>query len=76
MSGASNSIMDGNLRRLREHRALSRQDLAEKSGVNESTIYRSESGKTRLRPSTIRRLSRALDVEPEELTYKQGTFAL
>ena len=52
--------MNGNLRRIRERLALSRRDLAERSGVNESTIYRAEHGLTILRPSTIQKLVRIL----------------
>lgn len=64
--------MNGRLQQIRETRALSRKDLADKAGVNESTIYRAERGETRLRPSTIRKLAKALDVEPDELTIRQG----
>lgn len=68
--------MDGNLRYLREKKALSRKDLADKSGVNESTIYRCERGLTKLRPSTIRKLARALGVEPEQITSVQGSLGI
>lgn len=64
--------MDGRLKQIRESRALSRKDLADKAGVNESTIYRSERGETRLRPSTRRKLAEALNVETYELTSGQG----
>lgn len=66
--------MDGQLRYLRESKALSREDLAEMATVNQSTIYRAEHGYTRLRPSTIRKLARALGVRPDQLTGKQGTL--
>jgi transcriptional regulator with XRE-family HTH domain len=65
--------MNGQLRRLRELRALSLKDLGELSGVDESTIYRLENGRTgRARPSTIRRLAKALGVATEELLSQQG----
>lgn len=60
--------MNGRLRQLRESKALARQDLARVSGVNEITIYRAERGKTKLRPSTIRKLAEALGVDPTEIT--------
>lgn len=68
--------MNGNLRMIRENRALSRKDLASKASVNESTIYRAERGETRLRPSTIRKLAEAFGVEPDELTSRQGRLGI
>ena len=60
--------MNGNLRRIREALALSRRDLAVRSDVNESTIYRAEHGMTTLRPSTIQKLAKVLEVSPTEIT--------
>ena len=60
--------MNGNLRRLRESLALSRRELAKRSEVAESTIYRAEHGLTALRPSTIQKLVRVLKVSPTEIT--------
>ena len=60
--------MNGNLRRLREALALSRRELAKRSEVDESTIYRAERGLTALRPSTIQKLIRVLEVSPTEIT--------
>ena len=60
--------MNGNLRRLREVMALSRRELAKRSQVDESTIYRAEHGLTTLRPSTIQKLARVLEVSPTEIT--------
>ncbi len=68
--------MNGNLRLIREKQALSREDLAEKTGVNESTIYRAERGRTRLRPSTIRKLAQALGVAPDALISRQGILVI
>lgn len=68
--------MNAQLRRIRENRALSRKDLADRSGVSESAIYRAERGETRLRPSTIRELAKALGVEPNELTSSQGRLRI
>jgi transcriptional regulator with XRE-family HTH domain len=64
--------MNGQLRRLRELSALSRKDLAEISGVDESTIYRLESGISRkAMPKTVRQLAKALKVEPAILLSEQ-----
>lgn len=59
--------MNQGLKRLREERALSRKDLAHSSGVHEITIYRAEHGKSAPRPSTIRKLAKALGVPPREI---------
>lgn len=59
--------MNTNLKKLREQRALSLTDLAQKSGVNRITIHRIESGKQRPMPRTIRKLAEALNVNVEEL---------
>ena len=64
--------MNGNLRRIREALALSRRDLALRSNVDESTIYRAEHGLTTLRPSTIQKLARVLDISPTEITRSEG----
>ena len=55
------------LREWRERRALSQTDLAARSGVAKVTISRLENGHAAARPSTIRRLCRALDVSPDQL---------
>ena len=63
--------MNGNLKRIREALALSRRELAARSDVNESTIYRAEHGMTTLRPSTIQKLARVLDVSPTGITKSE-----
>ena len=63
--------MNGNLRRLRQAMALSRRELAKRSKVDESTIYRAEHGLTALRPSTIQKLVRVLEVSPTEITTSE-----
>ena len=65
--------MNGNLRRIREAFALSRRELALRSDVNESTIYRAEHGKTTLRPSTIQKLAKVLGVPAPEITKSDGS---
>jgi transcriptional regulator with XRE-family HTH domain len=71
-----NKKMNGHLRQLRELNALSRKDLAQISGVNESTIYRLENGKSkRAMPRTVRQLAKALKVAPAVLLSEQtGMF--
>ena len=55
------------LRRLRERRLWLIGDLAEKSGVHRNLISTYEHGKSGAHPDTIRKLARALGVEPQEL---------
>jgi transcriptional regulator with XRE-family HTH domain len=55
------------LRRLRESRLWLIGDLAEKSGVHRNLISTYENGKSGAHPDTIRKLARALGVEPQEL---------
>jgi transcriptional regulator with XRE-family HTH domain len=64
--------LNGQLRHERELRALSRKDLADLSGVDEVTIYRLEQGRTlKARPSTVRKLASALNIEPAVLMSTQ-----
>jgi transcriptional regulator with XRE-family HTH domain len=55
------------LRELRRRRVLTLEELAEKAGVGRNTIWRLEHGVMGAQPRTIRKLSKALNVEPEEL---------
>lgn len=55
------------LRRLREARAISQLDLAERSGVSRATISYLERGTAEARWVTMRKLAEALGVEPAEL---------
>src|SRR5215217_6116613 len=55
------------LAELRERRALTLRELAEMSGVAADTINQIELGHRKPRPSTLRKLARALDVDVEEL---------
>lgn len=60
------------IRRLREGRVLSQRELARLAGVTHTTLWRLENGFREARPKTIRKLARALEVEPPEL-LKGGT---
>ncbi len=55
------------LKELRERKSLSQRDLEERSGVSHVTINRIERGVRKPWPKTVRKLSEALGVEPEEL---------
>jgi transcriptional regulator with XRE-family HTH domain len=55
------------LRELRRQKVLSMRELEEMSGVSYNTIWRLETGKTGAQPRTIRKIAKALDVDPAEL---------
>src|SRR5712692_2884225 len=55
------------LRSVRQRKALTQQELAEKAGVNRVTIARLEGGVDEPRPATLRKLAAALGVEPANL---------
>lgn len=54
------------LKALRDKRALSQQELADRSGVSRTTILKLEGGRNAW-PQTVRKLARALGVDPAEL---------
>jgi len=58
------------LKSLREAQSLSQRALAERSGVAHDTIGQLERGERSARPSTVRKLGAALDVEPHLLTLE------
>jgi transcriptional regulator with XRE-family HTH domain len=55
------------LRRLRRERALSQRDLARAAGVGLDAVNRIETGRRDALPSTVRKLAKALGVEPRDL---------
>jgi transcriptional regulator with XRE-family HTH domain len=55
------------LAELRESQALTLRDLAERSGVDANTINQVELGHRKPRPSTLRKLAKALNVEVSDL---------
>jgi transcriptional regulator with XRE-family HTH domain len=55
------------LRAVRNRRALTQADLAERAGVGRVTIARIETGAAGAHPSTVRKLAAALGVEPSTL---------
>ena len=60
------------LKELRKRRVLTMEELAEKAGIGRGTIWRLEHGVMGAQPRTIRKLARALGVEPEELVKVGG----
>lgn len=65
------------LRQARAERLLSIRELAAAAGVAPSTIYLIEAGRTRPRPRVIRRLARALDVDPRSIDeFREAIEAL
>jgi transcriptional regulator with XRE-family HTH domain len=54
------------LREVREREALSQEDLAKRAGLTRVTVTRLEGGQP-ARPSTTRKLARALRVRPSDL---------
>ena len=61
------------LKGLRQRRAFSQQELAQKAGVDRSTISRLESDAEGAFPTTVRKLAAALDVAPEDLLDPRQT---
>ena len=63
----------GRVKELRAERVMSLRELSEIAGVSKDTIWRLESGtSTNAHPSTIRKLAKALGVEPAELTKRSA----
>jgi transcriptional regulator with XRE-family HTH domain len=63
----------GRVKELRAERVMSLRELSEIAGVSKDTIWRLESGtSTNAHPSTIRKLAKALGVEPTELTKRSA----
>jgi DNA-binding XRE family transcriptional regulator len=66
----TNTYMEVNVERLktlRTEHVLTLRELAEVAGVSKDTIWRLENGHSEAHPSTIRKLAKALDVQPKEL---------
>jgi len=55
------------LREARQRRLLTQAELAIRADVTAATISRIETGTTKARISTIRRLAEVLDIDPAEL---------
>ena len=55
------------LKNLRIRRALTQQELADKAGISSNALNRIEPSKAEPHMSTLRKLAKALDVDPSEL---------
>jgi transcriptional regulator with XRE-family HTH domain len=62
------------LRTLRESRYLTQEQLAAAAEVSASTVHNAETGRTRPRPAILRRLARALGVDPGEIEFVTPGF--
>jgi transcriptional regulator with XRE-family HTH domain len=60
------------LKDLREDRVLSQRELARMANLAYGTVWRIENGFPEARTSTIRKLAKALGVEPRELIKREG----
>jgi transcriptional regulator with XRE-family HTH domain len=63
----SSVFIGNNLRRVRLQQAMSQQELANISGVAQKTITDLENNYRAPQPSTVRKLAKALGVEPKVL---------
>jgi transcriptional regulator with XRE-family HTH domain len=59
------------MKRLRDARALTQEELAEKAGITVAAVSRIERNNAEPRPTTRRKLARALGVDPSELLPKE-----
>jgi transcriptional regulator with XRE-family HTH domain len=59
------------LREAREQALLTQEELAARAGVQPFTISRIETDKVEPRFSTIRKLAKALDMDPKELARRE-----
>jgi transcriptional regulator with XRE-family HTH domain len=62
-----NSHLSSRVKELRNQKGLSQETLAEESGLSLRTIQRIENGESNPTGDTLKRLSRALNVNPDEL---------
>lgn len=60
------------LKTLRSEHVLTLRELADEAGVSKDTIWRLENGHSEAHPSTIRKLAKALGVQPKELVKTGG----
>ena len=59
------------LRQARQRRSLTQGELADLAGVAKQTIHRAEAGIGAPRPSVLRKIAAALDVEPSDLMTEE-----
>jgi transcriptional regulator with XRE-family HTH domain len=56
-----------NLKRQRIRKALTQEELARQAGLTTASVARIERNETEPRMSTLRKLAKALDIDPAEL---------
>ena len=61
-----------NLRQAREDRLMTQEELAKAADLGLSTVLRAETDTVEPRFSTIRKLAKALDMDPRELTRRES----
>jgi transcriptional regulator with XRE-family HTH domain len=61
-----------NLRRAREERELTQEEVARRSGVHATEVSRIEAGKRDPRVSTVERLAAAVNLPPGELLRQES----
>jgi transcriptional regulator with XRE-family HTH domain len=59
------------LRQWRLEKILTQQELAQLSGVSEASISKIEAGRQDARISTVRKLAKALGIEPTDLVDRE-----
>lgn len=59
------------LRDIRDERAMTQEELAEAAGVGQDTISQLERHEREAQPRTIKKLAKALGVEPRELMKEE-----
>ena len=59
------------VRAARERAFLSKRELADRAGLDRSTVGRIEEGVTEVYPRTIRRIAKALSVDPASLAPQE-----
>ena len=59
------------IKHLRDARALTQDELAEKAGITVAALSRIERNNAEPRPTTRRKLAKALGVDPSELLPKE-----
>jgi transcriptional regulator with XRE-family HTH domain len=72
MFGGYTEVDGAKLKELREEQAFSVRDLAAEAGVSTDTITALEKGRRNAWPRNVRKLARALGVEPRELMKGSG----
>lgn len=71
-----NIPIDGRvLKAARSLRRLSLRELSQRSGVAYQVLWRYETERQKAEPESLRRLAKALDVDPEDLVAKGQLFA-